>query len=870
MKKRKAIACIICISVLIYSLTVFSFALSGKVSSDVVEFSKQAAIDAESEGIVLLKNADNCLPLNGKKLNIFGIGSVYPFMGGAGSGAITSDNPITFYEALDNAGIKYNEELKQLYEANIGFNEMPKTDNTVINNLLQVMLSIDSLTEMPVSKLSEKIMKNALEFSDTAVLFISRTSAEGSDLSTDTLKLSGVESQLVDKVSTTFKNVIVIFNIGNVMQMDWIEKYDSIKSAAIVWIPGEFGFSAVADMLTGKVNPSGKLADTISYNIEDHPSGECFGSYSYSESSKHYVEYQEGIYIGYRYFETFAPDKVQFPFGYGLSYTSFEKEITDTLFDEDKISVTFKIINTGSVSGKETVQVYYSAPYISGGIEKSKICLGGFAKTKLLAPQEVQSITVSFPVENMASYDYINNQAWVLESGNYKIIAANDVKNHFAEFDCEILDEKIIKNDNVTGSKIKNLFEDSYNGFTVLSRNDEKGTYPEFKQRNESESVKESDIIPNVITEGKKPVIGAKYDKTITLEDVYEDESLWDAFLDQMTVDEMARLVSDGGYGTAGVKRLGIPETMDNDGPSSVKGRNGLLYTDSGTAYPCETAIACTWNIEISKRIGIAVGKEADDIGTDIWYAPAVNIHRNPRGGRNFEYFSEDPLISGKMAASMINGCSSEGLVVTLKHFALNDQESNRNGIYTWADEQTMREIYLKAFEIAIKESDCSGIMSAYNRIGADWCGGKSSLLIDLLRNEWGFDGFVVSDFTSNITGTGYMSPVIGVYNGNDTILTGIKFVFLPSHILAIKIQYLKDPVGFGSALRERCKELCKAKMKTRAFQRADKLYDDSYFGAVVPLSEWHFSFPYVLSVFRYLLNNIVYTVIYGLRFIFG
>ncbi|MCQ2474978.1 MAG: glycoside hydrolase family 3 C-terminal domain-containing protein [Clostridia bacterium] len=865
---KKMISLFLALMLVISTVTVAACALSGNVSESVVEISKKAAIDAEAEGIVLLKNEDDCLPLNGKKLNIFGIGSVYPFMGGAGSGAITSDDPVTFYEALDEAGIEYNKELKALYEANIGMNKMPKTDNTVINNLLQVALSIDSLTEMPVEKLTDGIMKNAVDYSDTAVLFVSRTSAEGSDLRVETLRLSETEKQLVEKVAAAFENVIVIFNIGNVMQMDWLEKYDSIKAAAIVWIPGEFGFSAVADMLAGKVNPSGKLADTIAFNVEDHPSGEFFGSHKYSDSSAHYVEYREGIYIGYRYFETFAPEKVQFPFGYGLSYTSFSKEITDTSFDDEEISVTFKVTNTGSYSGKETVQVYYSAPYKE--IEKSKICLGGFGKTRILAPGESQTLAVTFPTSDMASYDYKNAEAWVLEEGEYKIIAANDVKDHIEEFTYNADSDRILKNDGKTGTEIKNLFSDSYSGFPILSRADKDGTYPVFEQKEESDAVRNSDSLPEPVKDGTAPRTGAKYDKTITLKDVYEDESLWDAFLDQLTVDEMAHLVSDGGYGTAGIERLGIPATMDNDGPSSIKGRNGLLYTDSGTAYPCETAIACTWNTELAQRIGAAVGMEAEDIGTDIWYAPAVNIHRNPRGGRNFEYFSEDPLISGKMSAAMINGCSSEGLVVTLKHFALNDQESNRNGIYTWADEQTMREIYLKAFEIAVKESDCAGIMSAYNRIGADWCGGKSALLIDLLRNEWGFDGFVVSDFTSNITGSGYMSPVLGVYSGNDTILTGIKFVFLPSHILAVKLRYAKDPVGFGTALRERCKELCKAKMKTRAFLNAEKEYDDSYSGAIVSPSEWNFEFPYIFSAFRYILNNITYTVIYGLRALFG
>ncbi|MBQ4243545.1 MAG: glycoside hydrolase family 3 protein [Clostridia bacterium] len=869
MKTGKIISILLIAALLISAAGVSVLALSGNVSADVVEKSKKAAVDAEAEGIVLLKNDGGFLPLNGRKLNIFGIGSVYPFMGGAGSGAITSDDPVTFYDALDDEGIEYNKELRALYEKNIGTNKMPKTDNTVINNLLQVALSINSLKEMDVSKLKGSVIENAVAYSGTALVMISRTSAEGSDLSFDTLRLSETEEELLDLVTSKFADVIVLFNIGNVMKMDFLEKYENIRAAAIVWIPGEFGFISVAQMLTGKVNPSGRLADTIAYNPEDHPSGECFGSFSYSDGSGHYVEYMEGIYVGYRYFETFAKEKVQYPFGYGISYTEFQKEVTGTSFDENEISVSVKVTNTGDKAGKDTVQIYYSAPY-DGTIEKSAVCLGGFAKTKLLAPGESETVTVTYSTDDMASYDKNENEAWLLSAGDYKIILAENARDFIEEYTYSVRADKVIKTDSKTGSEIKNLFDDCYNGFTLLSRNNPEGTYPKSGEKAADDAVKNADKYPEPVTEGTAPKTGVKYDKTITLRNVYEDESLWDAFLDQLTLDEMALLVSDGGYGTAAVERLGIPATMDNDGPSSIKGRNGLLYTDSGVAYPCETAIACTFNTEIAYEIGAAFGRESEDIGADILYAPAANIHRNPRGGRNFEYFSEDPLLSGKMTAALINGCSSEGLVVTLKHFAMNDQETHRGGVFTWADEQTMREIYLKAFEIGVKESDCAGIMSAYNRVGADWCGAKSALLIDLLRTEWGFDGFVVSDFTSNITGTGYMNPVLGVYSGNDTMLTGIRGVFLPGHIRAIKNQYKKDPVGFGTALRERCRELCKGKMRTRAFLHPEIKYDDSFPGALLPTDEWNFTFPYIFSLFRYLLNNLTYTVIYLLRPLFG
>lgn len=866
---KKIISVILCMAIIIATAAPSVFALSGNVDADIAAKSKQIAVEAESEGIVLLKNEDNCLPLEGKKVNVFGAGSVCPLLGGAGSGAITTIDPVTFYEALDEEGIEYNAELKSFYEKNCGTNEIPKTDNTVLNNLLQLILTKSSLKEPAIKKLNDKIMNNAVSFSDTAIIVISRTSAEASDISRETLQLSDAEKQLVEKVTAEFENVIVLFNTANVMEMGWLDEYDSIKAAAMIWIPGEFGLTAVAQMLSGRVNPSGRLADTVAYSVADHPSSESFGTYKYKGAAgKYYVQYLEGIYVGYRYFETFAKDKVQYPFGYGLSYTSFKKEATDFSISKSTVTVTFKVTNTGKRSGKDTVQVYYSAPYYKGGIEKSAINLAGFAKTKLLKPGESQSLKVTFKINDMASYDYKNRQAWVLEKGDYKIIAADNVRKHIKTFNYNVKNDVVIKNDAVTGTQIENLFDEAYNGFTVLSRADLSGTYPKANVLTVTDSVKNADVYPEKTTEGEAPKTGVKYDKPIMLRDVYEDESLWDAFLDQLTVDEMAKLVGRGGYQTVGIERLGIPRTLDNDGPSSVKGRNGILYTDSGTALPCETTIACTWNTELAERIGEVVGEEAADIGTNVWYAPAVNIHRSPMGGRNFEYFSEDPLISGKMAAAIIRGCSSQDLITTIKHFALNDQESHRNGIFTWADEQTMREIYLKAFEIAIKESDCAGVMSGYDRIGTKWCGANSALLNDLLREEWGFDGYVISDYDSNFFGQGYMNPAIAVYNGNDLMLAGIWFLNAASHRIEIKEAYRKDPIGFGNALRLACKNILIMKMKTKAFLEPERVYDDSLAGSLVKVQDWHFEFPYVFNSVTYLLNNLFNIILYGARYI--
>ncbi len=845
----------------------FASATSGEIDPAIIAQTRKTAEKIESEGIVLLKNEKNFLPLTGKKLNIFGAGSVCPFYGGAGSGAITTDDPVSLYEAFEAENIEYNSELRQLYEKHCLSNELPKTDNTVINNLLQVLLAKNTLEEMDPKYLTNDLIERAVNFSDTAVIVISRTSAEGSDHTVETLSLSVDEKAMVEKVTAAFQNVVVLFNIGNVMEMGWIDEYESIKAAAIIWIPGEFGMSAVPQVLNGKVNPSGRLTDTIAYSIEDHPSNECFGSNSY-DGGDHFVEYYEGIYVGYRYFETFAKDKVQYPFGYGLSYTTFEKEILSTDFNAETINVEVKVKNSGSIAGKEVVQLYYSAPYTQGGIEKSAICLGGFAKTDVLEPGDSETLTISFKTDDMASYDYKINEAWVLEQGTYKIIVADNVRNHIESFDFTVEETKIIKNDSVTGTEIENLFDDVYSGYEIMSRADVNATYPVLRQLKKDDYLVDVDKIPEPVTEGEAPKMGVVYDEPITLQDVAEDDSLWDKFLDQLTFEEMTMLVINGGYETHGVERLGIPHTMDNDGPSSVKGRNGLVYTDSGTAYPCATAIGCTWNTELAYEMGKGAGMEAADMGTDTWYAPGANIHRNPRGGRNFEYFSEDPIVSGIMAAEIIKGANSENLVTTIKHYALNDQETHRNGVFTWCDEQAMREIYLKAFEIPVKEAQPKGIMSAYNRIGTKWCGSSSALLNDLLRDEWGFEGFVVSDYSSNFTGSGYMSPVLAVYNGNDTILTGMWALQVIQHKLAIKNAYKNDPIGFGNALREACKNLCIMKMQTKAFKNPEITYDSSLVGTLDTFDDWQFESPYVFSFVRFLLNNLLNIIIYAFRFI--
>ncbi len=858
-KSNKVIAVTLVFTLLLTYLVVPSFAVSGNIPDDVVAMSSQVAVEIEQEGIVLLKNVDETLPLAGKKVNVFGAASVVPLLGGAGSGAITTHDPVYFYEALEESGIVYNTELMELYDEYCSSDEILKTGSTVFNNLLQLLLAKSALNEMNPDMLTDDVMARAKNFSDTAIIVIGRTSAENSDLSPEILSLSDAERAMVDKVASTFSEVIVLFNIGNVMEMGFLDEYESIKAAAIIWIPGEFGMRAVGQMLKGEINPSGRLADTIAYSIYDHPSTQNFGTYEY-DGGEYYVEYQEGIYVGYRYFETFAKDKVQYPFGYGLSYTTFTKEIVSTSTENGKIRVDVKVTNIGDVNGKDTVQIYYSAPY-TGKIEKSAISLGGYEKTKLLAPNESEIVTVDFDINDMASYDRFNNEAWVLEKGDYQIILGENVRYHIDSFTFALDEDVVIKNDEVSGTEINNLFEDAYSGFTVLSRSNAEETYPVARQLVKTEAIKKADKYPEPTKEGTAPKMGVTYDTgVITLQDVYENEELMDKFLDQLTLEEMTNLVARGGYQTHGIERLGVPQTWDNDGPSSIKGAHGIAYTDSGTAYPCATAIACTWNKALANKMGDCVGIEARSIGTDIWYAPGVNIHRNPMGGRNFEYFSEDPVLSGTMGAEIIDGAWGQGLVTTIKHFVMNDQESQRAGVFTWADEQTMREIYLKAFEIPVKESACHGVMSAYNRIGTDWCGASSELLKDLLREEWGYDGYVVSDYSNNFVGNGYMSPVLAIYNGNDTMLTGVWFLNMPSHIAAIEMQYYADPIGFGTAMREACRNILNAKMKTKAFLEPGYFVDNE--DLVIKEDDWNFTEPYVLSYLNFEFTNFINQIV--------
>ena len=822
----------IILTIVIVALSTISCFASGgmiisgetKISAETTAKSMEIAKQIEAEGIVLLENQDDVLPLQNKKVNVFGVCScALALAGAAGSGAVRADTAVGFYDALTNAGIQYNPVIYDIYAEYTD----AESDGGLLDYVGGVLEQFFSggKAEMPISNISDTVMNDAVAFSDTAVVVIGRVGTEMKDLAVEDLKLSAEEKNMLDKVCATFSDVIVVFNLSNIMDMSWLDDYSNIKAAMIMWLPGEVATDSVGKVLSGEINPSGKLVDTIAYNLEDHPSNMNFGNYQYTGVSgipSYFVNYCEGIYVGYRYFETFAPEKVMYPFGYGLSYTDFTWNVKSFNADEENVTIEVEVTNTGNVAGKDVVQIYFSAPYYMGGIEKSAIELAAYDKTKLLQPGESEVLTISYATEDMASYDSKTEEAWVLEAGEYDIYVARDVRTFEKTYTYNVPGTVVYDTDDTTGNPIQNLFGFAEGDLTYMSRADAVNTYPKSPVNfAATEDVLNSDIRPAPTTEGEVPKMGVEYeDGVITLSDVAKNEELWDEFLDQLTLEEQIELICDCGYETIAIDRLGVPATSDNDGPSSIKGPGGLLYTDSGLAFPVATVIACTWNDELAEEFGEAIGQYGIELGTHVWYAPGCNIPRSPLGGRNNEYFSEDPLLSGKMSAAVTRGAQSKGLIVTVKHFVANDQETNRqsNGLYTWLNEQSLREIYLEPFEISVKEGKAKGIMTAYNRLGNQWCGGSKALVTDLLRTEWGFDGFVITDASIDLTGNGYLDPALAVYARNSGILTMIYVVSASQTKDALKSAYEADPIGMGNAMRLCVYDICKMKMQSNAF----------------------------------------------------
>ena len=821
----------------------------GSISEETSAEATELVNEITQEGIVLAQNDDNILPVaSGSKLNVFGWASTSPCYGGTGSGALNDAYPVTdLLTGLHDAGIETNDELSKFY-----------TDYCSTRPTVGMSKQDWTLPEPNVSLYTDEMMENAKAYSDTAMVVITRVGGEGADLPTDMsavvdgswvrrvaeyrgsekgagyyngtyddslnegndwdkgdhfLQLSNREEELIDLVTSNFDKVVVVYNGANAFEMDWVKDYPQIKGVLLCPGTGQSGFEGFGKVVSGEVNPSGRTVDTYVSNLKNAPWWNNFGDFKYTNTEElnsdssffdpegttpSFVNYVEGIYVGYKFYETAADeglinydDEVVFPFGYGLSYTSFTKEMSGITNDGTNLNFTVTVTNTGSVAGKDVVEIYSDPPYTNGGIEKSSANLLDFAKTNELAPGESQTIEFSIPVEDLASYDYQTNGCYVLEAGDY-VISANDDSHNVADSKTYTVASDIVYNEsNKRGSDAvaaTNEFDFAEGEITYLSRADGFANYAEataapatYEMTDEQKAAfdnahtyteagyqNDDDANAADITTGAKNGL-----KLVDLRGVDYNDAKWDQLLDQMTIDEMQQTIGFGGYQTAAVSSIEKVRTNDCDGPASINNN----FTGVGSVgFPAATLIGMTWDKELAYAFGDSIGEMANEMDTSGWYGPAMNIHRTAFAGRNFEYYSEDGVLSGRMASNAILGAQEHGVYAYMKHFALNDQEGNRTSMAaTWSNEQAIREIYLKPFEISVKDADCHAVMSSFNYIGTRWAGGCKELLKNVLRGEWGFVGFVETDYFGVY---GYMTADQGVRNGSDLMLctTGNDF----------------------------------------------------------------------------------------------
>lgn len=751
--------------------------------------------ELEAEGAVLLQNDDGVLPLKGTQVNVFGIRAYDSLYTGGGSSGVKRDDNVTLQAALTAAGVEYNPTLWNLYvnwynDGTISTDDVAemKAADTGSNEMDILMGGGSSVEELPADALTDDILADAAAYSNIAIIVIGRVGTEGADVAIADCYLNDAEKAMVDAVCSTFDDVIVLLNTGCYMDISWIANQKSIKGVLYVGLPGNTGYTSVAQILTGEVNPSGRTADTWAYDVCDQPSAiqtttaswevvggnnvggnspeedSGSGGFQYSNIDGQFFSYYfEGIYVGYRYYETrYGSDeiayqeKVVWPFGYGLSYTDFEWDTVDFSSDDETINVTVKVTNTGDMAGKDVVEIYYNPPYYEDrGVEKSSANLIAFEKTPLIEPGESAEVTLSFKVDDMKSYDYATEKTYVLDEGDYEIKICKNA-HEVVDTKTYTLDERrVLSTSERTGNKITNAFDDlTYDpGITYLSRADWEGTYP---------SLNGIDYVAN-------DTILSKYEATIddyTPEETVTDDTVfgvdsglmlsdmtgvdygdakWDTFVEQLTEDEAFTLVGKGQYHTQAIERLGIPYTAAADGPV---GLTSLYSGDSGMNYCSSEVIAGTWNKELAAKMGDAIGREGTAYGITCWYGPGFDTHRSVVGGRNYEYCSEDGYLAGAIGIEVVKAAQAQGLTCVSKHFAVNDQDNNRdNGIMTYANEQAVREIFLKPFEMVMTEGGSKGVMVAMMRLGCDWAAAHKGLLTDVVRNEWGYTGYLLTDF---------------------------------------------------------------------------------------------------------------------------
>lgn len=813
------LAVVVCVNMICFGpmATLIGLATgNGTLSDETNEEAAEVAEEIMEDGIVLLKN-ESLLPLNEtKKLNIFGWESINPAYGGAGSGGINDlYDIVSLNQGLENAGFSINQELVDFYN-NYGAD----------NPEMSIQKQSWTLPEPPVDTYSDELIKSAKEYSDVAVVVLSRKAGEGhNDIPMDVrkaaydnnsdeyddfpegehyLQLSQTERDMVDMVCSNFDNVIVVYNGANQFELGFADEYPQIKS--VVWCPGtgNVGFNALGKVFSGEVNPSGKTPDTFIYDMTTAPWWNNAEKTEYTNLADLAVEgmnagtaqvyapaftnYVEGIYVGYKYYETAAQEgaidydkTVQYPFGYGLSYTEFEQKMGELEEKDGQISVDVEVTNTGDVAGKDVVEVYYEPPYTNGGIEKSSANLIEFAKTDLLQPGESQTVTVTFSIEDMASYDENHAKAYVLEKGDY-VISINsdshtvlDQKTYTADKDVVYKGENKRASDDTAAT---NVFEDAKGDVTYLSRADHFANYEEATAAPASAELGEPyvseyhlnsnfDKTTYLNDEDVMPTTGA--DNGLTLADMRDadyDDPRWEKLLDQLTVDEMANMIAMAGYQTAAMDSVGKVATLDFDGPAAINNN----FTGVGSiGFPIEVVVASTWNKELAQAWGECMGKISQEMGAEGWYAPGMNTHRTAFGARNYEYFSEDGVLAGNMGAKAVEGARKYGVYSYIKHFAL--YEGNAKMVSVWSNEQAIREIYLKPFEISVKQGGANAVMVSWSFLGDKWTGESSNLMNTVLRDEWGFRGMALTDFFRN-NGHGFMNADAALANGVDAMLS--------------------------------------------------------------------------------------------------
>ncbi|MBO4989584.1 MAG: glycoside hydrolase family 3 C-terminal domain-containing protein [Clostridia bacterium] len=828
------------------------YASTAKTQEEAIQNTEATIIpEAVTEGIVLLNNDDHLLPLSATaakkaRVSLFGYDSVDVVVGGTGSGQ--SFNRSDLKIALEEDHFEVNEQVWNASKSNQDKAKRGSVD--VIQNT-----SDFTIKEIPSSAYAST--ESTYASYDTAIYMIGRMGGEAFDLPADMAKWGGEagrhylemtagEEELLSYLCEKFNRVVVIVNTaGNPFETDRIYRilneakkenasfrYATLFSAGF----GSTGVNGVGEVLNGTVSPSGRMTDTWVNDITSDPTYVNAGDFRYADlGNVAYVEYEEGIYVGYRYYETMDAVKndggkwynqaVAYPFGYGLSYTSFSQTMSEVSVKDDVIEFDVTVKNTGKLAGKEVVQIYQTAPYTAGGIEKSAKALIDFAKTKELKAGEEEKVHFSFHKEALASYDHKVEKAYVIDGGEYTLIAG---KNAHEAYDSKTvtLERTVFSGDKKRPSdliaatnRLEDMTEYMDNATTQLTRADgfaggvsapeKNAKLPVYSSKYLTKSLSETltSTDPAIdytydgsIYQGSKPTTGADNGiELIQLRGLSYDDPLWDPLLDEITEKEMTAIIGTGGYRTMAIKSINKPATKDPDGPAGFS--SFMDASIKGSSIPAATLIACTWNKELAQKLGEAIGEEGLLGGYSGWYAPATNMHRYPLSGRHFEYYSEDPVLAGHMTTYVVQGAAEKGVYSYIKHFALNEQETNRktnNNVATWANEQAVREIYLKPFEMCVKNAKveirynaevvdengnktyeastkemnaCTAVMSSYNRIGAIWAGGRYSVMTTMLRHEWGFNGMVVTDYFT--TAAQNMTQMLRT--GNDLALTTIS-----------------------------------------------------------------------------------------------